>query len=121
VYRAIPIVVLIVAVVTLLVGVNHRPGTSEGLEFALGWALRAGGGLIALIAASVFLAGWLRGERFEKLTTGGIVVIAGLAVGFQSWPMVVSLGAIIVTHLVTSARRGVSPDTRAGDSPGGVA
>ncbi len=73
-------------------------------EFALSWALRVGGGLVALFAAFGLFGQWYWGGRTDRLVPGIVVLLAGLAVGMQSWPVILSLGAIAVTHTITTRR-----------------
>jgi hypothetical protein len=44
------------------------------------------------------------GGRTDRLVPGIVVLLAGLAVGMQSWPVILSLGAIVVAHTIMARR-----------------
>ena len=106
--------VLLLTVVGFAVVANNGPRSAAELEFALGWALRLGGGLVALLAALGLFGQWYWGGRTDRLVPGVVVLLAGLAVGSQAWPVVLSLGAVAVAHTVMAGRSAGSTDAEPG-------
>lgn len=103
------VTVLGVTVVGFFVAANHAPRDVAALEFALGWATRLGGGLVALLALAGLFGQWWRGADAVRLVPGVVVLLAGLAVGSQTWAVAVALGAVTVVLAVPWSRRPSDP------------
>ena len=77
-----------------------RPQDVVQLELAFAFALRVGGGLVALAALCGIFALWLRGAGPRRLLPGVVVLLAGLAVSGAAWPAVLGLALVGVALVV---------------------
>jgi hypothetical protein len=87
------------------------------LDLAFGFALRVIGGLVSVIGLVSITGQWYVGAGGARLAGGGMIVLAGVAVGTQSWAAALGLASVLVVAQLPP-RRQVS-DAEQADSPNG--